>query len=54
MFMQKQMTGPHMEKDSGGGHYSKARDITPENVHLMEQAWVHRSRRLSKWSKHKR
>ena len=23
-------------KDSGGGHYSKARDITPENVHLME------------------
>ena len=30
-------------KDSGGGHYSKARDITPENVHLMEQAWVHRS-----------
>jgi len=24
-------------KDSGGGHYSKARDITPENVHLIQQ-----------------
>ena len=41
--MQKQMTGLHMEKIRNGGHYSKARDITPENVHLMEQAWVHRS-----------
>ena len=30
-------------KDSGGGHYSKASEITPENVHLLEQAWVHRS-----------
>ena len=30
-------------KDSGGGHYSKAKDITPENVHLLEKAWVHRS-----------
>ena len=25
-------------KDSGGGHYSKAKDITPENVHLLEKA----------------
>ena len=30
-------------KDSGGGHYSRASEITPENVHLLEQAWVHRS-----------
>ena len=30
-------------KDSGGGHYSKASEITPDNVHLLEKAWVHRS-----------
>jgi len=30
-------------KDSGGGHYSKASEITPENVHNLERAWVHRS-----------
>ena len=30
-------------KGPGGGHYSKAEDITPENVHLLEQAWVYRS-----------
>ena len=30
-------------KDSGGGHYSKASAITPENVHNLERAWVHRS-----------
>jgi len=30
-------------KSSGGGHYSKASEITPENVHNLERAWVHRS-----------
>jgi quinoprotein glucose dehydrogenase len=30
-------------KGSGGGHYSKASEITPENVHNLERAWVHRS-----------
>ena len=30
-------------KGSGGGHYSKASEITPENVHSLERAWVHRS-----------
>ena len=30
-------------KDSGGGHYSTASEITPENVHNLERAWVHRS-----------
>ena len=30
-------------KDSGGGHYSKASEITPDNVHLLEKVWVHRS-----------
>ena len=24
-------------KDSGGGHYSKASEITPDNVHLLEK-----------------
>src|SRR6476646_5558371 len=27
----------------GGGHYSAATEITPENVHALELAWEHRS-----------
>ncbi len=27
----------------GGGHYSTADQITPQNVHMLEQAWVYRS-----------
>jgi quinoprotein glucose dehydrogenase len=27
----------------GGGHYSKATQINPQNVHALEQAWVYRS-----------
>jgi quinoprotein glucose dehydrogenase len=27
----------------GGGHYSRADQITPANVHLLEQAWEYRS-----------
>ena len=30
-------------KDSGGGHFSKAIEITPENVKNLKKAWVHRS-----------
>ena len=30
-------------KDSGGGHFSEAKDITPKNVKNLEKAWVHRS-----------
>ncbi len=34
---------PAYGKDSGGGHYSKARDITTKNVKNLEKVWVHRS-----------
>ena len=34
---------PAYGKDSGGGHYSKARDITTKNVKDLEKVWVHRS-----------
>ncbi len=27
----------------GGGHYSRANEITPQNVHALRLAWVHRS-----------
>ena len=30
-------------KDPGGGHFSKADDITPKNVKNLKKAWVHRS-----------
>ena len=30
-------------KGSGGGHFSKADEITPENVKKLERVWVHRS-----------
>ena len=30
-------------KSSGGGHFSKADEITPENVKKLERVWVHRS-----------
>ena len=30
-------------KDSGGGHFSRADEITPENVKKLERVWVHRS-----------
>ena len=30
-------------KDSGGGHFSKAIEITPDNVKNLERIWVHRS-----------
>jgi len=30
-------------KDPGGGHYSRAVEITPENVKELKQAWIHRS-----------
>ena len=30
-------------KGSGGGHFSKADEITPENVRKLERVWVHRS-----------
>ena len=30
-------------KDSGGGHYSKAIEITPENVKKLKKVWTHRS-----------
>ena len=30
-------------KDPGGGHFSKAIEITPENVKNLKKAWVHRS-----------
>ena len=30
-------------KDPGGGHYSRAVEITPENVKNLRQVWVHRS-----------
>ena len=30
-------------KDSGGGHYSEATDITPENVKNLKKVWTHRS-----------
>ena len=30
-------------KDSGGGHFSKADEITPENVKKLKKIWVHRS-----------
>ena len=28
-------------KDSGGGHYSKATEITPENVKNLKKVWTH-------------
>jgi quinoprotein glucose dehydrogenase len=34
---------PTYGKDSGGGHYSKATEITPENVKDLKKVWVHRS-----------
>ena len=27
----------------GGGHFTQAQKITPDNVHQLKQAWVHRS-----------
>ena len=30
-------------KDPGGGHFSKATEITPDNVKNLERIWVHRS-----------
>ena len=30
-------------KDSGGGHFSKATEITPENVKNLKKIWEHRS-----------
>ena len=30
-------------KGSGGGHFSKADEITPKNVGKLEKVWVHRS-----------
>ena len=30
-------------KDSGGGHYSEATEITPENVKNLKKIWEHRS-----------
>ena len=30
-------------KDSGGGHYSEANEITPENVKNLKKVWEHRS-----------
>ena len=33
----------HYGKDSGGGHYSKATEITPENVKYLKNIWTHRS-----------
>ena len=30
-------------KDSGGGHYSRATEITPENVKNLKKVWTHRS-----------
>lgn len=30
-------------KGSGGGHFSRADEITPENVKKLERVWVHRS-----------
>ena len=30
-------------KDSGGGHYSEANEITPENVKNLKKIWEHRS-----------
>ena len=29
--------------DSGGGHYSEADEITPENVKNLKKVWEHRS-----------
>jgi len=34
---------PSYGKDKGGGHFSKAIEITPENVKNLKKAWVHRS-----------
>ena len=34
---------PTYGKDSGGGHYSKATEITPENVKDLKKVWSHRS-----------
>ena len=30
-------------KDPGGGHFSRANEITPENVKNLKKIWVHRS-----------
>ena len=30
-------------KDSGGGHYSRATEINPENVKNLKKVWTHRS-----------
>ena len=30
-------------KGTGGGHYSKATEITPENVKSLKNIWTHRS-----------
>lgn len=37
----------------GGGHYTAANQITLENVHLLEQAWVYRSGDFREASKRK-
>ena len=34
---------PTYGNSPGGGHYTAANQITAENVHLLEQAWVYRS-----------
>ena len=34
---------PAYGSSPGGGHYSTLTQITPENVHALELAWVHRS-----------
>ena len=34
---------PSYGKDSGGGHFSRATEITPENVKNLKKIWEHRS-----------
>ena len=34
---------PYYGSAEGGGHYSPLQQITPENVHALQEAWVHRS-----------
>ena len=34
---------PSYGKDSGGGHFSKATEITRENVKNLKKIWEHRS-----------
>ena len=37
------VAGSGGEKGAGGGNFSLATEITPENVSQLRQAWVHRS-----------